>query len=231
MVAVRTPGRTKDIDMEMDRPMETDLDPDGWVACPGCDGLAPRPVLKVGERAVCRRCGGTLLERKRHSVDRTLAVAITGLLLIVPAVHLPIMGIAAQGRMTAATLLGSIRLLIDGHQYFVATCVVVFTVAIPVVRLLSIVYVLLRIRLHAADRRLPHLFRLYNELEAWAMLHVFMLGIVVAVYKLRADAELAFGPGLVAFVLLLVCATLTSRTLDEQVIWEELEHGHAPDDR
>ncbi len=215
----------------MDKTLETDLDPDAWVACPGCDGLVPKPALKVGERAVCRQCGGTLFERKRHSVRRTLAVAMTGLLLIVPAVHLPIMGIVAQGRTTAATLLGSVRVLIDSHQYFVATCVVVFTVAIPIVRLLTIVYVLLRIRLHAADHRLPHLFRIYNELEAWAMLHVFMLAVVVAVYKLRADAELAFGPGLVAFVLLLLCATLTSRTLDEEVIWEQLENGHAPHDR
>lgn len=215
----------------MDRPIKTDLDLDGWVACPGCDGLAPKPVLQVGERAVCKQCGGTLFERKRHSVRRTLVVAVTGLLLIVPAVHLPIMGIVVQGRTTTATLLGSVRLLIDGHQYFVATCVVVFTVAIPIVRLLAIVYVLLRIRAHAVDRRLPHLFRIYSELEAWAMLHVFMLGIVVAVYKLRADAELIFGPGLVAFVLLLLCATLTSRTLDEELIWEQLEGGHDSHDR
>jgi len=217
--------------MKMDKTVKTDLDPDAWVACPGCDGLVPKPDLKVGERAVCKQCGGTLFERKRHSVGRTLAVAMTGLLLIVPAVHLPIMGIATQGRTTAATLLGSIRLLIDGHQYFVATCVVVFTVAIPIIRLLAIVYVLLRVRLHAVNPRLPHLFRLYTELEAWAMLHVFMLAVVVAVYKLKADAELSFGSGLVAFVLLLLCATLTSRTLDEELIWEELEHGHAPDDR
>jgi len=217
--------------MEMAKSTATDLDPDAWVACPGCDGLIPKPVLKVGERAVCKQCGGTLFERKRHSVGRTLAVAMTGLLLIVPAVHLPIMGIAAQGRTTAATLLGSVRLLIDSHQYFVATCVVVFTVAIPIVRLLAIVYVLLRVRLHAMDRYLPHLFRIYSELDAWAMLHVFMLAVVVAVYKLKADVKLFFGPGLVAFVLLLLCATLTSRTLDEELIWEELEHGHAPDDR
>ena len=215
----------------MAKSTSTVFDPDAWVACPGCDGLVPKPHLEVGERAVCRQCGGTLFERKRHSLSRTLAVALTGLLLIVPAVHLPIMGIAMQGRTTAASLFGSVRLLIDGHHYFVATCVVVFTVAIPIVRLLAIVYLLLRIRLHAVSPRLAHLFRIYTELETWAMLHVFMLAIVVAMYKLRADTALLFGPGLVAFILLLLCATLTSRTLDEGLIWEQLEDRNGSHDR
>jgi len=217
--------------MEMDKTLETDLDPDAWIACPGCDGLAVRPELEEGERAVCKRCGGTLLERKRHSVTRTLAVAITGLLLVYPAVHLPIMGIEAHGTRATVSLLSSIQVLTEAHHFFVATCVVAFALAVPVIRLLAIVIVLLRVRMHVMDRHIAHLFRIYHQLEAWAMWHVLMLGIVVSMYKLRVAAELSIGTGLVAFVLLLVCATMTSVTLDEDVIWQRLEHDHAPDDR
>ena len=70
-------------------------------------------------------------------------------------------------------------------------------------------------------------FRSYHQLDNWTMLQVFLLGIVVSIYKLLQSAELDFGIGLVAFVALLICTTLVSVTLDQHHIWERLEQHFA----
>ena len=55
------------------------------------------------------------------------------------------------------------------------------------------------------------------------MLNVFLLGIVVSMYKLLDDAELSVDYGLLAFVLLLICSTMASVTLDQHYVWQKLE--------
>jgi paraquat-inducible protein A len=57
------------------------------------------------------------------------------------------------------------------------------------------------------------------------MLNVFLLGIVVSMYKLLDDTELTVNYGLLAFVLLLLCSTMVTVTLDQQYIWDKLERN------
>ncbi|WP_275575278.1 paraquat-inducible protein A [Methylocucumis oryzae] len=55
-----------------------------------------------------------------------------------------------------------------------------------------------------------------QHLEEWAMLEIYALGIIVACVKLSASADLIFGFGLYAFVVLLVITVVLAATLDAQ---------------
>ena len=66
-------------------------------------------------------------------------------------------------------------------------------------------------------------FRAYHHLDNWAMLNVFMLGIVVSMYKLIDDTELTINLGLLTFSLFLICSTMASTALDQDSIWDKLE--------
>ena len=59
------------------------------------------------------------------------------------------------------------------------------------------------------------------------MLNVFMLGIVVSMYKLIDDTELSVNLGLLAFILWLVCSTMSAVALDQDYIWDKLEKAFA----
>ncbi|WDD99246.1 paraquat-inducible protein A [Thalassomonas actiniarum] len=198
---------------------------DQMIACPQCDGLSTKPLLKEGQKAVCKRCGGKVLERKRDPIRRTLAVALAGLLLLIPAMILPLIGVSAVGLFNQASLLDCIAILIANDYYLIAISLTIFTLAVPVIRLLAALYISWCIRMKRITPALVHFFRSYHQLDSWTMLHVFLLGIMVSMYKLVALAELSIGLGLVAFILLLICSTLVSVTLDKHYIWEQLEAG------
>ncbi len=195
------------------------------IICPKCDALATKPTLLAGQKAMCGRCQAKLFEHKANSIDRTLAVALAGLVFVIPAMTLPLMGVGMLGLFNQASLVDCIAVLIANDFYVVAICLFLFTIAIPIVRLVTAFYIAYRIK---RGRVKPHLLRFfcsYHTLDHWVMLNVFLLGMVVSMYKLLSMSQLTIGFGFSSFVLLLLCSTLVSVTLDQHAIWETLEES------
>lgn len=201
------------------------------IACMQCDALFEQPILAEGQRAECVRCGSMLFERKINSIDRTFSLSIAGLIMLVPAIILPIMGVSLAGQYHQASLLGSITALIDKGFFMIATLVFMFAIAVPTVRLLGAFYLSYCFKFNKVKPFLLHFFRAYHQLDSWSMLNVFMLAIVVSMYKLLDDTELTLGYGLFAFIMLLISSTLVSVTLDQHYVWEKLEQTVDLDNR
>ncbi|MBL4899856.1 MAG: paraquat-inducible protein A [Colwellia sp.] len=197
------------------------------MACQQCDLLCDTPTLKQGQSAKCTRCGCILAERKVDSIERSFFWSIAGILLSAPAILLPIMGVRLVGQYHQASLLDCILALIGRGFFMIATLVFLFTLAVPIVRLLGAFYITYSFKFNRLKPSLLHFFRAYHHLDNWAMLNVFMLGIVVSMYKLLDDTELSVNMGLLAFILWLICSTMASSTLDQDYIWQELENEFA----
>ncbi len=194
------------------------------IACQQCDALYDTPMLKQGQSAKCTRCGSMLAERKVDSIERSFFWSLAGIILSVPAILLPIMGVTLAGQYHHASLLDCILALIDRGFIMIATLVFLFTLAIPVVRLLGAFYITYSFKFNRLKPSLLYFFRAHHYLDNWAMLNVFMLGIVVSMYKLLDDTELSVNMGLLAFILWLICSTMASSALDQDYIWQELEN-------
>lgn len=194
------------------------------IACQLCDALYDTPTLKQGQSAKCTRCGSVLAERKVDSIDRSYYWSLAGIVLSAPAILLPIMGVTLVGQYHHASLLDCILALIDRGFFMIATLVFLFTLAVPVVRLLGAFYITYSFKFNRLKPSLLHFFRAFHHLDNWAMLNVFMLGIVVSMYKLLDDTELSVNMGLLAFILWLICSTMASISLDQDYIWQELEN-------
>ena len=193
------------------------------VACHQCDSLFTTPHVKENEKAICSACGSTLFIHKKNSINRVLAISLAGLLFFLPAILLPIVGISAVGIYNDASLLNCVTLLIDGKFYIMAFAIFLFTIAIPVVRLGSALYIAAAIKFNYIRPSLLGFFRSYHILDSWTMTHVFFMGVVVSMYKLMTLADMTVDTGLLSLVSLLVCSTLVSVTMDQHFIWETLE--------
>lgn len=193
------------------------------IACQQCDALYEQPCLNEGQKAECGRCGATLFERKNNSIERTFSLSIAGLLFLTPAIILPIMGVTLAGQFHHASLLDCITQLIGKGFYMIATLLFMFAIAVPTVRLIGALYISYCFKFNKIKPFLLHFFRAYHQLDSWSMLNVFLLGIIVSMYKLLDDTEVSVDYGLLAFILLLLCSTLVSTTLDQHYVWQTLE--------
>jgi paraquat-inducible protein A len=193
------------------------------IACQQCDALYEKPELRQGQSAKCIRCGSTMAERKVDSIERSFSWSLAGILLLMPAILLPIMGVTLAGQYHHASLLDCIVVLIDREFFMIATLVFLFALAVPVVRLFGAFYITYSFKFNKLKPSLLDFFRAFHYLDHWAMLNVFMLGIVVSMYKLLDDTELSVNMGLLAFIAWLISSTMASVALDQDYIWQKLE--------
>jgi paraquat-inducible protein A len=193
------------------------------IACHECDLLHRVQPLPEKSKALCRRCGSLLYVHAPQTMDRTLAFALTGLVLMVIANIYPFLLLESQGTILETTLITGTIILYQQNMAGVAVLVLLTSMLIPFLLLGSLVYVLGSIKW---GHRLPasrRVFRLALALRPWSMTEVFLLGILVSVVKLAKLAAIIPGAALFAFLALVFVLAAVSAVLDPHSIWEKMD--------
>ena len=201
------------------------------IACHECDLLLRKPEASAGERVECPRCGYELYTHRSHVIRRSLALVLAALLLYVPANFLPIMRLNLLGQTTEDTVWTGVLGLYNSGMQSVAVVVFLCSMAVPLLKLLCQLAVLLSIQLDMGRSYGLLLYRIYHHMREWGMLEVYLMGILVAIVKLVDLAELSIGLGLLCFVALLLVQVWLEVTMSPHQIWEALsgEDEHASD--
>ena len=104
------------------------------IECEFCGLHQADAELREGERAQCARCGSTIRFRKPASIERSLALAICGLLLFVPANAFAIMTFTVMGSENDNRLLTGVAGLLEGGAHIVGVLVLIASVLAPLAR-------------------------------------------------------------------------------------------------
>lgn len=189
------------------------------VACHECGMVHHRQALVPGSRARCGRCGHRLYEHRPASFDQALALTFAAAFLYVVANVYPFLGFQMGSQVMQTTLFSGAVQLYDQGRWGLAVVVAVTSVVAPGLQLLGLLYVLVPARLGRAPADLAAVFRGISTLGPWAMMDVFLLGILVSVVKLSDMARILPGPGLAAFVALTFVMAWVQVSIDPERIW------------
>jgi len=165
----------------------------------------------------CVRCRAELYRTNDRSPDTAIALAATALVLFILANVYPLVVLTVNGSTRMTTLIGAAQAYYE-QGYGVLAVLVLFTaVIVPLIQVLTLLYVLVPLRLGRAVPGQHVLFRVLIALRPWGLTEVFMMGAVVALVKLSAQAQVSPQVSLVAYGLLMMSlAALTSATPSEQ---------------
>jgi paraquat-inducible protein A len=190
------------------------------IACHDCDLLQRETPLDPGGVAVCGRCGAVLYRNNPGNAERTLALTIAAAILFAISNAFPIVGIESQGSRNASTLFGAVLTLWDDHMGLVASLVFITAILVPAIELAAMIFLL------ATPRPSPLILRMVLAVRPWAMVEVFMLGLLVSVQKLSHLATIEPGIALWSFgALMLLFAALTA-TFNPRDLWRSVPLGH-----
>lgn len=192
-------------------------------ACPHCDLLIHTAPVAIGVKAYCPRCGFLLFKPRKYSIERTFALSITGLILFLPANALPLVGIKILGNNKDGTLWSGVESLYAEGMWGLAILVFLASMLFPLLKLLLSLTVSACLFFNLRWPKLNIAMRYLAQMDEWAMLEVYTLGIIVACVKLGSMAELRFGFGLYAFAGLLLITGLLSSSLDEHFFWQQID--------
>lgn len=189
----------------------------GLKACNACGILQ-----NLGDDSACRRCGATVSSRRRHSVQRTWAFLIVGLMAYIPANIYPIMLTRSFSGNTSDTILSGIIVLADSGSYVVAFIIFFASICIPVAKFVIISGLALSLQyrwemsLHTRHR----LHRLTELIGRWSMIDVFVVAVLAALIQLGAILTILPGVGINAFALSVVFTMLAASSLDPRLLWD-----------
>lgn len=193
------------------------------IACHECDLLQQRASLPARTRALCGRCGAVLYRDIPDSINRTISLAIAGLVLFVCANVFPFLAFEVSGQSVQATLLSGAIALNQQGMWEVAALVVFTCVAAPLAQLLLMLYLFIPLKFNRLPKHSARAFLLLREIQSWNMIEVFMVGILVALVKLTKMAIIVPGLAFWSFMALIVVLTAAASAIDPELVWDKVD--------
>jgi paraquat-inducible protein A len=191
--------------------------PDGLIGCTHCGFVVHAP-----SGSLCPRCGGAVHARKPNAMERCWALLIAATILYIPANVFPILTAIKLGNGEPSTIIGGVRQLAEAGMFPLAALVFFASLAVPIIKLLSLALVLISTRMGARGwlRDRTNLFRVIEAIGRWSMIDMFMLSILVALVRLGFVASVTPGDGAIAFACVVVLTMLASMAFDPRLMWD-----------
>lgn len=190
--------------------------------CLSCRHLIDMPDTDGGE-IICPVCGSPVHQRRKNSLQKTLALTLTALFLYIPANVLPVMTIETFADTSANTILGGVGELFNNKMYFIAAVVFVASFVVPLFKIGSILYLLTALRVrdklpNAAKTRLFHLIELIGK---WSMLDIYVITIMAGLVNMGFLIQIKGGAGATFFAATVIATMLASKSFDTRLIWDK----------
>ena len=171
----------------------------------------------------CPRCGKKLQAPKKNSIDKTLALSITALLLYPPAAFMPLMTLDTLGFEESGSIVDGVVQLYDKGYLFVSLLVLLTSLLFPLIKLSLLFVVSLSLKLKRYPDILPLLMRSFHYIDEWGMLEVYLIGILVTIIKMYHLANIHYDLGFFCFIGLLLVTLCSSTAMDEHLFWDLIE--------
>jgi paraquat-inducible protein A len=192
--------------------------------CHACDALQQVSTVEPGKEAICIRCSSRLFRHPVGGIDRPLALIIASMFLFIVANSFPIMTLTIVGVKQSTTISGSALAFLQHGSPELAAAVWLPSVFIPGFIITSLFYVLFSIRFQMNWPFTKTMLVWLSRLLPWGMMDVFFLGILVALVKMVALADVVLGTGFYAFMLLIFLYAASISSLEPHLLWETLHN-------
>lgn len=189
----------------------------GLANCHYCNTLTPI------NQQYCSRCHSPLHLRKKHSIQKTLALLITAIVLYFPANLYPIMSTATLGSPEANTIMEGVITFFAHGSYSVALIIFTASIIVPIAKMLALLWLCYNVMsqrtLH--DQELTRLYRIVEFIGKWSMIDVFVVAIMVALVQLGSLMSITPGLAALAFAGVVMLTMIAAHEFDTRLLWDK----------
>lgn len=191
--------------------------------CPDCDLLLTSVAPPPSHTIHCPRCGKRLHKWKIHSIEKTLAISLTGLLLYLPANFMPLLTFDILGINSSSSLFTSTLSMFQQRQFAVGIMVFLCGFIFPLLILSLLFAVSSGLHFDWQTPGMARFLRWYHHLAEWAMTDVYLIGVFVTIIKMNHMAEIEFNIGFFCFIGVVLATIAAQSAMDHHLFWSRLE--------
>lgn len=173
----------------------------------------------------CPRCGARLHFRKPGSVQRCWSLVIAAYILYIPANTLVMMETGSLISYRKDTIISGVVHLWRTGSWAIATIVFVASVAIPLLKLISLTLLLISVQRRSIwhPRQRTLLYRVVEGVGRWSMLDIYVVTLLAALVQLGSMATVKAGPAAIAFGAVVILTMFATMQFDPRLIWDPLQ--------
>jgi paraquat-inducible protein A len=193
------------------------------ITCADCGKTQSIPFLPPRAAALCHRCDRILARHVSSGFDVTLATAAATVILLPPAVFLPLMHSTIRNLLfEESRLVSSVPVIYSEVWFPFAFGFLFFAFLFPAFRALFLVLVLGSIRFGWPIWQRGRLFRMSEELRIWSMTDVVVIAGLVAYFRASVPAEVEVVAGAWCYLTVALLAFVGDRLLDRRAVWNAI---------
>ena len=192
----------------------------GVRSCTCCTAILPADQVR------CPRCRTNGYVRRRHSLQWTLALLATSIMLYIPANLMPIMVTEALGNQMHSTIMAGVILLWGGGSYPVAMVIFIASIMVPSLKMVAIGWLCWdangRKKPRADGERMHLIYEVVELLGRWSMIDVFVIAVLSALVRMGQLMSIHPATGAVLFALVVILTMFAAMTFDPRLSWDRV---------
>ena len=200
-------------------------------ACPDCDLLVSLHHLPKHVHANCPRCGNPLYDNRPHRLDHLFALAFTGFILWFPSCLLPLMEVRLLGHELSTSIVGAGLFLMGSDYWFVGGMVVFAGAMAPFLTLSLLLWILVGFQHRWKISKLVIAMKFLGSIRQWAMLEIYLISFLVAVFKLKDYADIQLGLGFISYMGLFTIILVLAGQYNRHYMWQLIDMRKPNDKR
>lgn len=188
----------------------------GLRSCTCCTAILP------AEQWECPRCHRHGHVRRKNSLQWTLALLLTAVLLYVPSNLLPIMITEALGSNETSTIMSGGILLWDMGSYPVALVIFIASIMVPSLKMLALAWLCWSAAGNGRqdNERLHVVYEIVEFVGRWSMIDVFVIAVLSTMVRIGQLMSVYPAIGAVLFALVVILTMLAAMTFDPRLLWD-----------
>lgn len=188
----------------------------GLRACLCCTAILPAGQL------VCPRCHSHGQARRKHSLQWTIALLITSIMLYIPSNLMPIMITESLGNRMGSTIMSGVILLWSTGSYPVAMVIFVASIMVPSLKMLALGWLCWSANGKGKqDReRLHVVYEVVEFVGRWSMIDVFVIAVLSAMVRIGRLMSIYPAIAAVLFASVVILTMFAAMTFDPRLLWD-----------
>jgi paraquat-inducible protein A len=159
----------------------------------------------------------------REPFSRAFSFASASLIMLAIALAFPFLSISASGVTNSMTLIQTVSYLAEYGADGIAALVFLFVILVPLVMLTLIGTLAVSLGANRFPEMLLPAARWLFHLNAWSMVEVFAIGVIVSLVKLAAMAKVSLGVSFWAYLAFTVLFLLAFSSMDRLTVWTAID--------
>ncbi|HAB73828.1 MULTISPECIES: membrane integrity-associated transporter subunit PqiA [Pantoea] len=193
----------------------------GLRSCPCCTAIL------AADHPDCPRCGVIAAPRRKHSLQWTLALLFTSLIIYIPANLLPIMVTETLGTPYPSNIMAGVILLWSDGSYPVALVIFIASIMVPSLKMLAIGWLCWNAsgRGQRDSERMHLIYEIVEFVGRWSMIDVFVIAVLSALVRMGQLMNVYPATGALLFALVVILTMIAAMTFDPRLTWDRVrEH-------